>query len=253
MPLIINYPHGSSSRHSETAGTSRRTSRSTPCQSRARDPRRRGHVEVQGQLVEPREIYETLGADALRATILFASPPEDDIDWADVSAEGMSSWLKRLWQVTLESGVEGACPPLGTEQHQRRLGQATHQCIDAVPSDYERKKYNIATDKLMQLSNVVRAAVSDGVGGPAVHEAMRSLILMLAPIALFITEEHGGGSAVTARSTRRNGRLPTPDLLIRDLGTGQRSDAYDARRPAREHERSSSRRWPPNLPRSCAR
>ena len=53
-----------------------------------------------GNLVVPGEVYETYGADTLRGTMLFASAPEDDIDWADVSPAGMHKWLSRVWRLT---------------------------------------------------------------------------------------------------------------------------------------------------------
>ncbi len=58
--------------------------------------------KTKGNLVVPGEVYEQYGADTLRGTMLFASPPEDDIDWADVSPSGMHKWLSRVWRLALE-------------------------------------------------------------------------------------------------------------------------------------------------------
>src|SRR6056297_2623006 len=67
-----------------------------------------------GNLVVPGEVYETYGADTLRGTMLFASPPEDDIDWADVSPAGMHKWLSRVWRLTIEQvEAEGGRPAGG--------------------------------------------------------------------------------------------------------------------------------------------
>ena len=76
-------------------------------------------------------------------------------------------------------------------QRRRRvaLRRATHASVAGVSQDYERQKYNTAIAKLMELSNTVRAAIADDVGGEPVREAMSMLLLMLAPVAPFITEE----------------------------------------------------------------
>ncbi|PWG73996.1 hypothetical protein DF186_20180, partial [Enterococcus hirae] len=63
--------------------------------------------KTKGNLVVPGEVYDTYGADTLRGTMLFASPPEDDIDWADVSPAGMHKWLSRVWRLTVEFLTDG--------------------------------------------------------------------------------------------------------------------------------------------------
>ncbi|MEA2299012.1 MAG: leucyl-tRNA synthetase [Solirubrobacteraceae bacterium] len=141
-----------------------------------------------GNLVEPREVYEQMGADTLRGTMLFASAPEDDIDWADVSPEGMHRWLHRVWRTALGEAMPET-PKAGEEAAILALRQATHTTIAGVSRDYERAKYNTVIAKLMELSNTVRGAVAEGVGGAAVREAVDALLLMLAPVCPFITED----------------------------------------------------------------
>ncbi|WP_052668958.1 leucine--tRNA ligase [Nitriliruptor alkaliphilus] len=152
-----------------------------------------------GNLVVPGEVYETYGADTLRGTMLFASAPEDDIDWADVSPAGMHKWLSRVWRLALEHVARESA---GTAQDASddvaaTLRRATAEAIVAGSADFESRKYNTAIAKLMSLTNATldatRGADSGGRGGAhggaAVREALEALLTMLAPICPFITEE----------------------------------------------------------------
>ncbi len=142
-----------------------------------------------GNLVVPGEVYNTYGADSLRGTMLFASAPEDDIDWADVSPTGMYKWLSRVWRLTLEqiaredagSAVDGATADV--------LRKAEATAIVGVSEDLDARKYNTAIAKLMSLTNAILDATRDGSGGEVTREALETLLTMLAPICPFITEE----------------------------------------------------------------
>ena len=163
-----------------------------------------------GNLVEPKTVYDELGADTLRATILFASPPEDDIDWADVSPDGMYKWLSRVWRTTLDAidQTEDA----GSDDDLAALVRATHTAIRDVSEDMPQKKYNTAIAKLMTFSNAIRDAERAGVTGTPMRDAVDTLLTLLAPICPFITEElvtrMGDTTSVHDRS------WPTADLSL---------------------------------------
>jgi len=128
----------------------------------------------------------------LRGTMLFASPPEDDIDWADVSPGGMHKWLSRVWRLTVEQITReetGLAEP-GSEDAVADLRKAIAGAIVGVSGGYEARKYNTVIAKLMTLTNAVLDATrTSGAHGPAVREALEILLTMLAPICPFITEE----------------------------------------------------------------
>ena len=144
--------------------------------------------KTRGNLVVPAEVYDQYGADTLRGTMLFASPPEDDIDWADVSPAGMHKWLARVWRLSLEHGMPDAVDG-GSDGDVLTLRKATHATILAVSADYGAKKYNTAIAKMMELTNAVQAAAHAGVSGAAMREAATTIHLLLAPVCPFITEE----------------------------------------------------------------
>ncbi|HEV3473885.1 MAG TPA: leucine--tRNA ligase [Actinomycetota bacterium] len=132
-----------------------------------------------GNIVEPMPLVDKWGADTIRLTMLFANKPEDDVDWATVSPEGVHDWLGRVWRsVHQAAGGEG---PDAEE-----LRHATHRTISRVTALYERHRFNVAVARLMELSNDIHRTLA--AGGVAV-EAARALVLMMAPMAPFIAEE----------------------------------------------------------------
>ncbi|MEY3019716.1 MAG: hypothetical protein RLZZ272_700, partial [Actinomycetota bacterium] len=191
-----------------------------------------------GNLVVPGEVYDTYGADTLRATMLFASAPEDDIDWADVSPNGMHKWLSRVWRLAMEhlarssaagdgaagdrtagDGAAGAEGAEGSDDAAVVLARATAHAVDRAGRDFAARKYNTAIARLMELSNALGDAARTG-SGPDVEAAIRvaleRLITMLAPIAPFLTEElwHRLGHVGSVHDER----WPEADaaLLVRD-------------------------------------
>ena len=146
-----------------------------------------GMSKSKGNVVVPGEVYDEYGADTLRGTMLFASPPEDDIDWADVSPAGMFKWLSRVWRLTLEHLTEP--DDAGDAAAVEALRKATHVAIADVSEDYEARKYNTAIAKMMTLTNELQDATRAGVRGTPVREAVETLLTLLTPICPFITEE----------------------------------------------------------------
>jgi len=165
-----------------------------------------------GNLVAPKAVYEQYGADTLRATMLFASAPEDDIDWADVSPTGMHKWLSRVWRLTVEHIArlevsEVASAGVEPDERARELQRATARAIEAVGREFAARKYNTAIARMMELTNALGDVLRAGPAAPieeAVGQALRALVLVLAPIAPFLTEELwgrlGGEGSVHAQS-----------------------------------------------------
>jgi len=137
-----------------------------------------------GNLVEPTQIIDEHGADVARLTMLFAGPFEDDVDWADVSPEGMGRWIQRAWRA-----VGGALErqPGDPDLELERLA---HRTTQAVTDDLERFRFNTAISKLMVLSNRLADALRAGRGtAEQRRSAAERLVLLLAPLAPFLAEE----------------------------------------------------------------
>jgi leucyl-tRNA synthetase len=135
--------------------------------------------KTKGNVVEPMPLVQRWGADSIRVTMLFANKPEDDVDWADVNPEGVRSWLERVWRAAWDAADGGGQDPDGL----RRL---THRTIKQVTGLCERFRFNVAVARLMELTNEIRRTLDAGGGA---LEAVRALVLMMAPMAPFITEE----------------------------------------------------------------
>ncbi|GAA5022048.1 leucine--tRNA ligase [Actinopolymorpha pittospori] len=128
------------------------------------------------------------GVDAIRLTMVFAGPPEDDIDWADVSPSGSLRFIQRAWRiasdVTSEPDVDFAAGDLA-------LRKVTHKVIKEVTEHVESFKFNVAVARLMELVNAVRKAIDTGPGpaDPAVREAAERLAVMLSVVTPYTAED----------------------------------------------------------------
>ncbi|MEU9282791.1 leucine--tRNA ligase [Streptomyces sp. NPDC048341] len=142
-----------------------------------------------GNLVNLQEQIAQHGPDAVRVTMLFASPPEDDIDWADVSPAGSVKWLARVWR--LAGDVGNASPAPAADAGDLELRKVVHRLIDDATQAMESKRFNVGIACLMKLTNTLRQAV-DRQPGPddaAVQEGTAALVRMLSCVAPFTAEE----------------------------------------------------------------
>ena len=131
---------------------------------------------------------EAHGVDAIRLTMLFAGPPDEDIDWADVSPAGSGKFLARAWRMARDvTCVPGADASTGDAA----LRAVTHRTIAEVGSLVESFRFNVAVARLMELVNAARKAIDSGPGGsdPAVREAAEAVAVMLSLFAPYCAED----------------------------------------------------------------
>jgi leucyl-tRNA synthetase len=130
------------------------------------------------------------GVDAIRLTMIFASPPEDDIDWADVRPEAMVKFLGRGYRLATDVAAAGA-PTGKVSDGQLELRRVTHHTIDEVTRLVEAYRLNVAVARLMELVTATRRAIDHGpgAGDPAVREAAETLALLLSLFAPYTAEE----------------------------------------------------------------
>src|SRR5215469_9360309 len=130
------------------------------------------------------------GVDAIRLTMIFASPPEDDIDWADMNPDALVKFLGRVARVAAEVAAAdpAAADPARGDQALRKV---THKTIDEVTRLVESTRLNVAVARLMELVSAARRTVDAGPGAsdPAVREAAEALAIMLSLFAPYTAEE----------------------------------------------------------------
>jgi len=141
-----------------------------------------------GNLVRLSDELQLHGVDAVRLTMVFAGPPEDDIDWADVSAGASRKFLARAWRlagdVASPVGVDATSGDLALR---RATARAVHDASQAV----EDFRFNVAIAKIMELVNATRKAIDSGCGpaDPAVRAAAEAVAIMLSLVAPYTAED----------------------------------------------------------------
>lgn len=150
-----------------------------------------------GNVVSPEEIIAKYGADTARLFILFAAPPERDLEWSEQGVEGAYRFLNRVWRIVDHFAVGvargNAAYDVGTlTKEERDLRRVLHATIKKVTDDIgNRFNFNTAISSIMELVNAIytikdkQAAVNDGL----CREAITGLLKMLAPFAPHMTEE----------------------------------------------------------------
>jgi len=132
------------------------------------------------------------GVDAIRLTMIFASPPADDIDWADVRPEAAVKFLGRVWRLAADTAAGGvAAAPAGPDAGDLELRKVTHRTIDEVTRLVEARRLNVAVARLMELATAARRTIDSGPGAadPAVREAAETLAVLLSLFAPYTAEE----------------------------------------------------------------
>ena len=141
-----------------------------------------------GNLVRLSDELANHGVDAIRLALVFAGPPEDDVDWADVSPSGSVKFLNRAWRiagdVTSKTGVNFDSGDLA-------LRKVAHKAIHDVGFAVESFRFNVAVARVMELVNATRKAIDSGCGpaDPAVREAAEAIAIALSLVAPFTSEE----------------------------------------------------------------
>ena len=141
-----------------------------------------------GNLVRLSDELATHGVDAIRLSMVFAGPPEDDIDWADVSPSGSFKFLNRAWRV---SGDVTSEPGVDFTKGDLALRKVTAKSLFDISFAVESFRFNVAVARVMELVNATRKAIDSGCGGadPAVREAAEAIAISLSLVAPYTAED----------------------------------------------------------------
>lgn len=171
-----------------------------------------------GNVVSPEEILSKYGADTARLFILFAAPPERELEWSDQGVEGSFRFLNRIWRIV--QAFEAVLAQKVTEYDHSNLNEADkdlrrvlHSSIKKVTNDIEtRFNFNTAISTMMELVNALYAykeAAKEPNAG-LIYEAISDLIKMMSPFVPHITEELWRG-AIDANSSVHEQSWPECD------------------------------------------
>jgi leucyl-tRNA synthetase len=178
----------------------------------------KGMSKSLGNGVDLGEQIAKFGVDAVRLTMIFAGPPEDDIDWADLSPGGSLRFLQRAWRLSGDVASPVGADPAGGDTALRRI---THKTIHDATQLLEMQRFNVMVARAMELVNAARKAIDSGPGtaDPAVREAAETVAIILSLVAPYTAEEMwerlGHGPTVA----RAGWPTADPALLVQDSVT----------------------------------
>ena len=146
-----------------------------------------------GNVVSPAEIIEKYGADTARLFILFAAPPERELDWSDKGVEGCFRFLNRIWRLAYDFSETG-CADCGDyeirNKEDKELNRVLNDTIRRVSNDIEERfNFNTAISAVMELVNELYKYREGDVNQALFGTAVRTVIVLMAPFVPHITEE----------------------------------------------------------------
>jgi len=145
-----------------------------------------------GNTVDPDAIIESYGADSLRLCILFAAPPEDQLEWSDGAVDGAWKFLKRVEHYIMDrcdENFSGTLNPKEFDEEDSGLNYQMHCAIKKVTEDFSNYKFNTAISTLMILLNHADKYKYAAQNQALVNQLCRIFVLLLAPIAPHLCEE----------------------------------------------------------------
>ncbi|SPL90176.1 Leucyl-tRNA synthetase [[Actinomadura] parvosata subsp. kistnae] len=171
-----------------------------------------------GNGVDLGQQIDDFGVDAVRLTMVFAGPPEDDIDWADVSPAASQKFLARALRVMSEVTSE---PGVAFDGGDTELRKVTHHTIDEATKLIESQRFNVAVARMMELTSATRKAIDSGPGpaDPAVREAAETLAVLLSLVAPYTAEEGWERLGRTGSVAFAGWPVADPALLVQESVT----------------------------------
>jgi leucyl-tRNA synthetase len=128
-------------------------------------------------VVDPDDIVDQYGADAVRWFMLSDSPPERDLEWSEAGIEGCWRFVQRLWRLTGQVSA--------TAGDDKALDRKMHQTIAGIGADIEALSFNKAVAKIYDLANAIEKATPSA----SRDAAIRNIILLSAPMVPHLAEE----------------------------------------------------------------
>jgi leucyl-tRNA synthetase len=180
-----------------------------------------------GNGVDLGEQLESHGVDAIRLTMIFAGPPDEDIDWAEVSPAGAGKFLARAWRVCADVGAAPAGDGDQDDEGEGDLAvrRGVARLVQDVTELIEAFRFNVAVARMMELTSLLRKAVDSGPGAadPAVRSGAEALAILVSLVAPYCAEDCWArlGHDVENGDTVSKARWPQvdPALLVEETVT----------------------------------
>ncbi|MGS1116935.1 leucine--tRNA ligase [Castellaniella sp. UC4442_H9] len=142
--------------------------------------------------VDPQSLIETMGADTARLFVMFASPPEQTLEWSDSGVEGAHRFLRRLWAFchAHHEAIRASLPTTdwsGLGNQGASLRRQIHTLLRQADYDYQRIQYNTVVSTAMKMLNTIEAAAHEGADDAAITESASILLRVLYPVVPHIT------------------------------------------------------------------
>ncbi|QTS83888.1 leucine--tRNA ligase [Coxiella endosymbiont of Amblyomma nuttalli] len=149
-----------------------------------------------GNIVSPQSLIKRYGADTVRLSIIFAAPPDQDLEWSDSSIEGAYRFLNKLWNfsfkvknilIAINQQKNGNDYQLETSSH-KQIRQTLHKYLQQANNDIERMQFNTVVSTTMKILNLLMELATDNeADSHLIHEGIRILLRLLSPITPHIT------------------------------------------------------------------
>ena len=142
-----------------------------------------GKTERNG--VDPQDLIDRYGADTARLFVMFASPPEQSLDWNNAGVEGANRFLKRLWKFAAKhaDAIDSAPARAQPRGQAAALRHEIHSVLRQVSYDYERMQYNTVVSGAMKLLNALESHAGAGTATPAtLREGLGIVLRVLYPV-----------------------------------------------------------------------
>jgi leucyl-tRNA synthetase len=171
--------------------------------------------------VDPQSLIDQYGADTARLFIMFASPPDQSLEWSDAGVEGAFRFLKRVWKLVYEHVAGGLVAPYTTGElsvELKTFRRQLHQTIGKVADDYgRRKQFNTAIAAVMELLNAyTKIAELSSIAKAVKQEALEAVVLMLYPIVPHACEALYSAVNPGQDSCTRAFPVVDPSALVQD-------------------------------------
>ncbi len=195
-------------------------------------------------LVDPDDIIAHWGADCARWFMLSDSPPERDVIWTEAGVQGAGRFIQRIWRIVDDlaerAAPKGAEMPGALSPDANSLRKATHKALDAVASNIEALRFNVAVAQIYEYSNALSAALTKSNQGLdwALREAAEYLVQMIAPMMPHLAEECWARLGYNTILANQPWPTADPALLVDDSVTiavqvnGKRRDELTIARTA---------------------